>query len=262
MKQQWNVLPAWCKVIVYFLILWLATTLAGAVPLLNGFLFFLILSVIMSGLFLKWEGNTILSLGFLPTVRKDGIDFLKGLGTGIVMLIGAAALTLFLTKDSWAWNHHVDPVACILLFLACLWSAFVQEFVFRGYPFQVLLKKYKTWLAQLIIAIFFGLMHLHRTMPVMQMAEVMLTTGLGSVLFGLAYLKTKKLFLPIGIHMGWNYAQELIPRVMSNRQSGIIIITENHIKYSDFHTLVPYLVMVTVAIGILYSNGRQAGYRP
>jgi membrane protease YdiL (CAAX protease family) len=215
----------------------------------------------MSGLFLKWEGDTILSLGFLPTDRKDGIDFLKGLGVGIVMLIGAAAFTLFLTKDSWVLNHHVDPVNCLLLFLACLWSAFVQEFVFRGYPFQVLLKQYKPWLAQLAIAIPFGLMHLDHTMHVTRMAEVMLTTGLGSVLFGLAYLKTKKLFLTVGIHLGWNYAQELIPRTMGSSRSGIIIIKESQATYGDFQVLLPYLLVVLVVIGILYSN-RSAGKLP
>jgi membrane protease YdiL (CAAX protease family) len=251
MNRLWNVLPAWLKATLYFVILWLAAPLAGSVDFLNSFAFFFILSLAMSWLFLKAEGDSLASLGFLSFTKKDRIDGATGLGIGILMLLCTAALTLLFTGDKWKLNQHGSPLSWIISFFICLGSAFVQEFVFRGYPFQVLLKKYKPWIAQLVIAIPFGLMHLSHTMPVADMCKVMLTTGLGSVLFGLAYLKTKKLFLPVGIHLGWNYAQELIPRTMDGRKTGLVIITENYIKYSDFQILAPYLIVVIVVIVLM-----------
>jgi membrane protease YdiL (CAAX protease family) len=34
-----------------------------------------------------------------------------------------------------------------------------------------------------------------------------LTIGLSAILFGFCYLRTRSLALPIGLHLGWNWAQ-------------------------------------------------------
>lgn len=90
----------------------------------------------------------------------------------------------------------------ITLFITVLASAYAQELAFRGYPFQLLQRKYGIWPAQIIIAISFGLMHLSRNMSFGELASIVFTTGAGSLLFALAYLKTKNLALPTGIHFG------------------------------------------------------------
>ena len=35
----------------------------------------------------------------------------------------------------------------------------------------------------------------------------------------MAYIKTKNLMFPTGIHLGWNYAQELIPQTAGGKNS-------------------------------------------
>lgn len=248
MKAQVILRPAWLNVLVYFLALWLATLIAGAVPALNDFIFFFLVSLTISWILLRYKGMSILSLGFVPRNKKDLKSFFTGIGIGVLMLVSTLIITLLLTKDHWNFNSHVDPIYLVIAFVACFWSAFVQEFVFRGYPFQTLLKQYSVLMAQGLIAIPFGLMHLDRTMDLSTMSTVMLTTGLGSILFGLAYLKTGKLFMPVGLHLGWNYAQQIFPRTTGQGNSGIIMITDSHNKYAEGVILAPYLLVVILAI--------------
>lgn len=240
--------PAWLKVLCYFLILWIATIIAGAIPMLNDFIFFFLIALVMSWGLLKLENQSVSSIGFWPRDKKMTADFFIGLGIGILMLIVTFIITILLTKDDWKLNGHIDPIFIAVTFLACLWSAFVQEFVFRGYPFQLLLKTYRPWLAQLLIAIPFGLMHLKHGMETKEIIIVMCSTGVGSILFGLAYLKTRNLMFPIGLHMGWNYAQELVPRTTGGNTSALVLIPESHANYNMFNISMPYFLILLITI--------------
>ncbi|WP_118953242.1 CPBP family intramembrane glutamic endopeptidase [Taibaiella helva] len=248
MKAIKSLLSPWMKVLVYFLILWSATAVAGTVPMLNDFLFFFLVALFLSWVFLKAENSTLSSLGFWPKDRTAARNFLKGLGIGIAMLLVTFVLTVWLTQDGWKISTHVDPVFIVITFLGCLWSAFVQEFIFRGYPFQELLRNYRVWIAQLLIALPFGLMHVSRGMPAEQITMVMFSTGTGSVLFGLAFIKSGDLMFPIGLHLGWNYAQELIPRTAGGQINALVVFKESHKDYNAFLLLLPYFFVMIVTI--------------
>lgn len=244
--------PSWVKVLFYFLVLWTATVVAGTVPMLNDFVFFFLIALLMSWALLRLEKRSLSSIGFWPKDRKSVRDFFQGLSIGITMLLITFGITLWLTKDSWRINMHIDPIFIAVTFLACLWSAFVQEFVFRGYPFQELLRHYKPWVAQLLIALPFGLMHINSGMQAGEIVMVMLSTGMGSILFGLAFLKSKNLMFPIGIHLGWNYAQELIPRTTGGKNGALVIIQESSSSYNVFNISLPYFLVVIVAIVLVW----------
>jgi len=83
-----------------------------------------------------------------------------------------------------------------------------EECLFRGYPFQRLIESWGPWPAQLAMALLFALAHwgnpglTDATRPL-----AILNLILASVLLGLCYLRTRSLALPIGVHLGWNWAQ-------------------------------------------------------
>lgn len=256
MKIFWNVLPPWTKVLIYFIVLAIATWIAGVVPVLNDLLFFFVISLVMSYIFLRLEGHTLKTLRCWPVTKKDWKQFFTGLVTGGAMLVCTVIITLSLTGDKWSFNRHIDPVFIVMAFLFNLWSAYVQEFVFRGYPFQELLRSYKPWIAQLIIAIPFGLMHIRAGMSMSDFLITMLTTGTGSLLFGLAYLKTRRLLLPIGIHLGWNFLQSIIPRTAGGGDKGLIIVPGSYASYNFTDVVIPYFVIIVVVLVLLWRWGR------
>jgi membrane protease YdiL (CAAX protease family) len=257
MKTIWKTFPPLVRVLIYFILMQVATFVAGAIPKLNDFSFFLSVSLVLTWLFAKAEGLKLMSFHLLP-VKKDHWVHL-GIGTllGIILLLVTTIVTIYLTGGTWKVNHDYRLVFFIFGFIACLLSAYIQEFVFRGYPYQTLLKSYNFWISQLVIAIPFGLMHVNASMSVESVLTVMLTTGLGSLLFGLAYAITRNLMFPVGIHFGWNFMQTLFPRISDNTSRGMILIDTNRVAHPFLQVVAPYLLIISITIISMYGMYRN-----
>ncbi len=80
-----------------------------------------------------------------------------------------------------------------------------EEIVFRGFLFRVVRDVGGTWTAVVVSAVVFGALHAFNpgASPVSTVA-IALEAG---VLLALAYAATDRLWLPIGIHFGWNFAE-------------------------------------------------------
>jgi membrane protease YdiL (CAAX protease family) len=86
--------------------------------------------------------------------------------------------------------------------------SFLEELLFRGFLFQRLVAGLGMWPAQLALAALFALAHWGN--PGMEGAAKVWATidiALAAITLGLAYLRTRSLALPIGLHLGWNWAQ-------------------------------------------------------
>lgn len=250
------------KVLTYFLIMWLATFIAGIIPWLNSLFYFWGVSLLISWLLLRSDHLNLSSLNCIPQNRKHWRQLFAGVFSGCLMLIVTAIITLTLTRASWHYNQNPGIVNILITFMMCASSAYIQEFVFRGYPFQTLLRRYGPWQAQILIAIPFALMHINRSMSLQDVAPVMLTTGLGSLLFGLAYIKTRNLMLPVGLHLGWNFAQALIPRTANTDSKVLITVVSDPGNYSFFTIILPYLLIFTIGcifLGLTNFEKKETG---
>lgn len=249
-------LPAWAQVLIYFVIMALATQIAGMFPFLQDFWFFMLLALSLSWLFLRSEGRTLRDTHLLPERSIHWKQAAWGTLAGGAMSLTTFFITLQLTGDQWIWAGVTDWTYIGILFLTCLWSSVVQEFAFRGYPFQTLLKHYGTLVAQAVIAIPFALMHLHPGMNAAEISLTILTTGIGSLFFGIAYIKTRHLALPIGLHLGWNFVQALFPRTIGSGEKSLITLIGNTQHYTILNTIVPYVIIMLLGI-LLCSRLKQ-----
>jgi membrane protease YdiL (CAAX protease family) len=124
----------------------------------------------------------------------------------LLMAVPAAVLWL---SGSVQWRLSAsDPsiVAHAVLGMAAV--AMAEELLFRGFLFQRLIAGLGMWPAQLIISGLFVLTHLGN--PGMDGATRLwagLNIFIASLLFGFAYLRTRALALPIGIHFAANVTQ-------------------------------------------------------
>ena len=124
---------------------------------------------------------------------------LIGLVTALIVASGGASFRLdparslgALAMDAWVF----------------LWVALLEELLFRGFLFQRLVDGVGAWPALLAMALLFAGAHWGN--PGMESATMLwasVDTALGALLLGLAYLRTRSLALPIGIHFGWNWGQ-------------------------------------------------------
>ncbi len=92
-----------------------------------------------------------------------------------------------------------------LLFAVGLTPAFFEEILMRGVLFRITEDSLGTWIAVAISALVFGLLHLMN--PGATLVATLCIALEAGVLLALAYLMTRRLWLPIGLHFGWNFTQ-------------------------------------------------------
>ena len=93
-----------------------------------------------------------------------------------------------------------------LIFSAVLFmlAALAEEALFRGYPLQTLTRANLAWLAVLLTSVPFAAVHLRN--PNVAAGFTFVNTALAGVWLAVAYLRTRSLWFPLGIHWAWNWA--------------------------------------------------------
>jgi hypothetical protein len=76
-----------------------------------------------------------------------------------------------------------------------------EELMMRGYGFQILLANCGAWATIIPCGVVFAL--LHTANPNVTWLGIANTAGFG-VLFGYAFVRSRDLWLPAGLHFGWN----------------------------------------------------------
>ncbi|MBI5472080.1 MAG: CPBP family intramembrane metalloprotease [Ignavibacteriae bacterium] len=137
------------------------------------------------------------------TMRQLGIGCLAGflMMTGIFgfeYLLGY--VTVVAPEISYPQAFQTFGIAIVFFVVGAL----SEEVLFRGYPFQTLVRGVGFVPAVIIGGILFGVAHLGNPNA---NAFAVINIVLVSVLFSLAYWRTRSLWLPFGIHFAWNFAQ-------------------------------------------------------
>jgi len=86
-----------------------------------------------------------------------------------------------------------------------LLAAVFEEVAFRGYAFQRMVDAAGPIVAAAVFSGLFGALHLSNPSATPLSTA---NTALAGVLFSLAYLKTRGLWLPIGLHWAWNFTMD------------------------------------------------------
>jgi len=136
-------------------------------------------------------------LGLFIAPRIAAREFIGGLAWGVV-LIGACALLIVLSTNV---RHQPDRgfpwLELITVFAP---AALHEELLFRGYPFQKLLRSNRL-AAYFLIAFVFAALHARNAgVTYLGLTNVFL----GGILLGLAYERYQHLWFPFGLHLAWN----------------------------------------------------------
>ena len=136
-----------------------------------------------------------------------------GHGTGrnflLGVIFGGGAAALMLSAPLLAGTGHLITREnstfawpSLLFYLAALLFASAgEEMMFHGYAFQLLVEKIGPYATVLPVAVIFGLAH--SANPNSTKLGVF-NTILWGILLGYAFLRSHDLWLPIGLHYGWN----------------------------------------------------------
>jgi membrane protease YdiL (CAAX protease family) len=147
-----------------------------------------------------------LGLGWTPTALRE---FLTGAG------IAAGAATLIMVGPWAVGAAHFERAAAsehpwsslILVNVVLLFGAAGEEMLFHGYAFQLLIRSLGAFATIFPTSVIFGLAHLGNQNT---SKLAIFNTVLWGILLGYAYWRTKALWLPIGLHFGWNFALPML----------------------------------------------------
>ncbi len=176
-----------------------------------------------SWLALRWMDRRSIRTVGLWFYEGWGRELLLGLAGGVVLISVVVAIQLAAGAVRFAPGQVTagGTLAALgwysLLFLP---AAAFEEFAFRGYPFQRLLEGWGEFVAVFFLSVLFGLVHLGNPNPTVLST---VNTVLAGILLAVAYLRTRGLWLPIGLHFTWNF---WMAAVLSLPVSGIELKTK------------------------------------
>lgn len=134
-------------------------------------------------------------------------QFFIGLTIGAALMIFPAIILTVLGMAHWQTNSISFPtiISGLVVFVGV---AIAEEFLFRGFLFRRLIESFGQWPAQLIIAGMFLLTHINNP-GMIGTTKILasLNIFIASIMFGLAFIKTKSLAMPLGLHFMANFMQ-------------------------------------------------------
>ncbi len=155
------------------------------------------------------DKRRFVSIGLLLNKRAF-IDLIWGWLLGFAMLTVAVGSMWVLGYEEITLSPNgaeyllLGFLGNILLYIAV---GFNEEILFRGYIFQAFIEGTNKWIPLVTLSLLFGFAHFgNPNFSWFGFANIVLA----GVLLSLAYIQTKSLWLPIGIHIGWNFTQGYI----------------------------------------------------
>lgn len=139
------------------------------------------------------------------SLRNLGIGLLGGLlsalaVTGLPVVVGMATVS----QDP---DRSFSFPSLLFVSLVMVFGAVGEELLFHGYAFQLLMRRIGAFSTLLPVGVLFAAAHANNLN-----ANWMsfFNTFLWGVFLGLCFLRSGDLWLPIGVHFGWNWALPLL----------------------------------------------------
>ena len=213
LRAGWRLLLHILLLIIFGLIFGLAAVFFGRflngsiASILNQIVNFLIIT---SSVYVarRWlDKRSFESLG-LKLDQYTLIDILSGIGITFVQmgLIYLLMLSLgWLTFNGFAWE--VDPINLVItnvltFFVVFIFVGWNEELLSRGYQLQTIASGLNLFWGMILSSAVFGLLHLGNPNATWVSAAGIFFAG---VFLAYGYIRTKQLWLPIGLHLGWNF---------------------------------------------------------
>jgi len=123
-------------------------------------------------------------------------------------LIGVAMFAFVIVNIALLGGYHVHGIGSVTGAIALIGfmaaAAVTEELLFRGVLFRIVEERTGTWLALLLTGLVFGLMHLFN--PDASLWGAIAIAIEAGFMLAACYAAFRNLWVPIGLHFGWNFA--------------------------------------------------------
>jgi membrane protease YdiL (CAAX protease family) len=173
-------------------------------------------------------------------------------------LAGAVALTFALAFGlRWAPNLRWSGASAALMLWAIVLTAAAEELAFRGYGLWRLMRLVGFWPAQAIVAALFVVSHL--TLGGSALLPALVGNVTGSVLYGVAFARTRGIAAPIALHSGWNIAQHLLLSPLDPSATPLVPTFPHVATGREYAAMLAIVGIVMAATAAAILKGRGVG---
>jgi hypothetical protein len=145
------------------------------------------------------EARELTEFGRAGALRELALGVLLGLALFVATVSSLALAGAFQLQSYGGWASVARPL------VGALMAAVLEEILFRGVLFRIVEQSLGTWRAVGISALLFGALHVLSPNPTW-LGLVAIVFEAGILLAG-AFVLTRRLWLPIGLHLAWNFAE-------------------------------------------------------
>ena len=148
--------------------------------------------------------------------RNLALGLLGGIGAALIVLLVPIAVRVADIVP--APNEPARWASILFVSAVLLFGAIGEEMLFRGYAFQVLVRAFGPFATILPTSLIFAIAH-----SANQNFNFLggFNTLLWGVLLGYSFLRSGDLWLPIGLHFGWNWVLPLLGVNLSGLTMGV-----------------------------------------
>lgn len=210
-----------------------------------------------------WERGQLADIG-LQWNQASRRNLLVGIGGGVAAActVLAAPIALRLADLKRVPESSTNWGGIFFVSLVLLFGAVGEEMLFRGYGFQVLMRFLGPFATILPTSIVFALAHSNN---VNVSALGLINTMIWGVLLGYAFVRSGDLWLPIGLHFGWNWTLPMFGVNLSGFTMGMTGYTIEW-RLSDLWSGGEYGpeagLLTTLVVGVLLAILHRAPVEP
>jgi len=173
--------------------------------------FYLLVGLVLLTLFVKIiDKKNLISAEWISLKNRYEDFFIGGLFGSICIFAAFLFTAIFYWHQIEIVPLKIDAFVLPAFFMGfCI--ALLEECVFRGYILRQLLNKFSPLAALLLSTVPFAALHFlfYDNLSIIMVIIAIMNLTLAGILLGLLYLKTKNIWLAVGFHTFWNYAQSM-----------------------------------------------------
>ena len=174
--------------------------------MLIQYLFITISFLLTAYIVLKWVDKRpfgLIGINFSEGWLKE-LSIGLGMGFGLLTLLFLVFWITGLAEVTAGAMNSTVAISMLIFLLLFILVGIVEELMTRGYLFHVFIEGSNKWIAAIILSLAFSILHMFN--PNFS-AGGALNIFLAGMLLSIAYIKTLSLWMPIGIHIAWNWTQ-------------------------------------------------------
>lgn len=183
-------------------------TIGGFLPLIVPFAISTVIAIILGWLCGKFFENVpfrtlgcAFTSGWLKNFAAGCLIGAVALASAVIIAVMSGGMSLSVNRESAISAISTTLLTTLLIFVV---GAASEETLFRGYVLQTFTRAKLVWVGVGLTSLLFAFAHNNnpdaRTLS-------WLNTFLAGLWFAAAYLKTRDLWFPLGIHLMWNWLQ-------------------------------------------------------